>query len=55
MTGEAETFALNPAAIRMSCEAGAIADPEPSWQNDPNLPGAKLSVSPMILSALKLC
>ena len=34
---------------------GARADLDPIWRNDPDIPGAKVNVSPMILYALTLC
>ena len=49
-------FALNPAAIRMADEVGAMADVDPIWRwRDPELPNTKVNVSPMILYALALC
>ena len=48
-------FALNPAAIRMAGQVGAIADLDPIWRwLDPDLPSAKVNVSPMIVYALAL-
>ena len=34
---------------------GARADLDPIWRNDPDILGAKVNVSPMILYALTLC
>ncbi len=51
-----EMFALNPAAIRIADQVGAIADIDPIWRwRDPELPNTKANVSPMILYALELC
>ena len=55
VTNEGEMFALNPAAIVMADGVGAHADLDPIWRNDPNVPNAKVNVSPMILYALALC
>ena len=55
VTESGETFALNPAAIRMAGQAGAMADLDPIWRDDPDLVGAKVNVSPVILYALQLC
>ncbi len=55
VTDKGETFALNPAAIRMADQAGAMADLDPIWRDDPDLVGAKVNVSPVILYALQLC
>ena len=55
VTESGETFALNPAAIRMADQAGAMADLDPIWRDDPDLVGAKVNVSPVILYALQLC
>ncbi|MDE2992990.1 MAG: DUF2511 domain-containing protein [Chloroflexota bacterium] len=55
VTDEGAMFALNPAAIRMAHEVGAMADLDPIWQEHPDMPGAKVNVSPMIVHALALC
>ena len=55
VTDQGDTYALNPAAIRMADRVGAIADLDPIWRDDPETLGAKVNVSPMILYALKLC
>ncbi len=55
VTDQDEMFALNPAAIRMADQAGAMADLDPIWRDDPDLVGAKVNVSPVILYALQLC
>ena len=56
VTDQGEMFALNPAAIRMADQVGAIADLDPIWQwTDPDLPTGRVNVSPMILYALELC
>ena len=55
VTDKDEMFALNPAAILMADRVGARADLDPIWRNDPDILGAKVNVSPMILYALKLC
>ena len=56
VTEQGEMFALNPAAIRMADQVGAIADLDPIWRwLDPDLPTAKVNVSPLILYALELC
>lgn len=55
VTDTGDTFALNPAAIRMADQAGAMADLDPIWRDDPDLVGAKVNVSPLILIALQLC
>ena len=56
VTDKGEMFALNPAAIRMADQVGAMADLEPIWRwRDPDLPTKRMNVSPMILYALKLC
>jgi hypothetical protein len=56
VTDAGEMFALNPAAIRMAGEVGAMADLDPIWRwRDPEFPTAKVNVSPMILYALELC
>ena len=55
-TRNGEMFALNPAAIRMADQVGAMADLEPIWRwRDPDVPTERVNVSPMILYALKLC
>ena len=56
MTDQGEMYALNPAAIRMADQVGAIADLDPIWRwLDPDFPNAKVNVSPMIVYALTLC
>ena len=56
VTENGEMFALNPAAIRMADQVGAMADLNPIWRwLDPDLPNAKVNVSPLILYALQLC
>ena len=55
VTDEGAMFALNPAAIRMAHEVGAMADLDPIWQEHPDMPGVKVNVSPMIVHALALC
>ena len=55
VTATGEMFALNPAAILMAERVGARADLDPIWRNDPDILGAKVNVSPMILYALTLC
>ena len=50
-----DMFALNPAAIQMADQVGAIADLGPIWRNEPDVLGAKVNVSPMILYGLTLC
>ena len=55
VTDQREMFALNPAAIRMADRVGARADLDPIWRDDPDILGAKVNVSPMILYALTLC
>ena len=56
VTENGDMFALNPAAIRMADQVGAIADLDPIWQwSDPDLPTTRVNVSPMILYALELC
>ena len=56
VTDAGDTFALNPAAIGMADQVGAIADLDPIWRwRDPDLPNAKVNVSPLILYALQLC
>ncbi len=56
VTDQGDTFALNPAAIRMADQVGAIADLDPIWQwADPDLPTGRVNVSPMIVYALELC
>ena len=55
VTDAGEMFALNPAAIRMAGRLGAIADLHPIWRNHPDIPDAKVNVSPMILYGLTLC
>ena len=56
VTENGEMYALNPAAIRMADQVGAIADLDPIWQwTDPELPTGRVNVSPMILYALELC
>ena len=48
-----DTFALNPAAIRMADRVGAIADLDPIWRADADILGTRVNVSPMILYALR--
>ena len=55
VTVTGEMFALNPAAILMADRIGARADLDPIWRNDPDILGAKVNVSPMILYGLTLC
>ena len=55
VTDNGEMFALNHAAIRMADRIGARADLDPIWRNHPDIIGAKVNVSPMILYALTLC
>ena len=56
VTDKGEMFALNPAAIRMADQVGAMADLDPIWRwRDPDLQTARVNVSPMILRALQLC
>ena len=55
VTAAGETFALNPAAILMAGRVGALVELGPIWRDHPDIPGAKVNVSPMILHALKLC
>ena len=56
VTDKGDMFALNPAAIRMADQVGAIADLDPIWQwTDPDLPTGRVNVSPMIVYALELC
>ena len=56
VTDMGDTFALNPAAIRMADQVGAIADLDPIWRwRDPDLPNTRVNVSPLILYALQLC
>ena len=55
VTDQREIFALNPAAIRMADRVGAIADLDPIWRDDRDIPGAKVNVSPLILYGLTLC
>ena len=50
-----DMFALNPAAIQMADQVGAIADLGPIWRNEPDILGAMVNVSPMILYGLTLC
>ena len=46
---------MNPAAILMAERVGARADLDLIWRNEPDIPGAKVNISPMILYALTLC
>ena len=55
VTVTGEMFALNPAAILMADRVGARADLDPIWRNHPDILGAKVNVSPMILYGLALC
>ena len=56
VTDTGDMFALNPAAIRMADQVGAMADLNPIWRwRDPDLPNTRVNVSPLILYALQLC
>ena len=55
VTHQDEIFALNPAAILMADQIGAMADLDPIWRDNPDIIGAKVNVSPIILYALALC
>ena len=56
VTDTGDMFALNPAAILIADQVGAIADLNPIWRwNDPEFLNSKVNVSPMILYALALC
>ena len=55
VTVTGDVFALNPAAIRMADRVGARADLDPIWRADPDILGANVNVSPLILYALTLC
>ena len=55
VTDNGEMFALNHAAIRMADRVGARADLDPIWRNHPDIIGAKVNVSPLILYGLTLC
>ncbi|MCY4598341.1 MAG: DUF2511 domain-containing protein [Acidobacteria bacterium] len=55
VTDKGDMFALNPAAILMVDQVGAKPDLDPIWREHPELPGAKVNVSPMIVYALALC
>ena len=56
VTDQGDMYALNPAAIRMADQVGAMADLDPIWQwSDPELPTGRVNVSPLILYALELC
>ena len=55
VTDTGEMFALNPAAILMADQVGAMADLDPIWRDDSDTLGAKVNVSPMILYGLTLC
>ena len=56
VTEKGQMFALNPAAIRMADQVGAIADLDTIWRwRDPEFPNTKANVSPMIRYALALC
>ena len=55
VTDRGDTYALNPAAIRMAEGVGARADLDLIWRDNPNILSAKVNVSPMILYALALC
>ena len=53
MTHRTRIFALNPAAILMADQVGAMADLDPIWRDDPDIIGAKVNVSPMILTSVR--
>ena len=55
VTETGDMFALNPAAIHMAHEVGAVADLDPIWREHPELPGVRVNVSPVIVYALTLC
>lgn len=55
VTDSGEMFALSPTAILMADQVGANADLDPIWRQYPDLAGAKVNVSPMILYGLTLC
>lgn len=55
VTDEGDMFALNPTAIHMAHEVGAMSDLDPIWREHPELPGVKVNVSPVIVYALTLC
>ena len=55
MTDAGDLYALNPAAIRMAERVAAAVDLDPIWRDDPQILGAKVNVSPMILYGLALC
>ena len=56
VTDQGDIYALNPAAIRMADQVGAIADLDPIWRwYDPEYPNARVNVSPMIVYGLALC
>ena len=56
VTDKYNMYALNPAAIRMADQVGAIADLDPIWRwRDPDLPNTRVNISPLILYALQLC
>ena len=55
VTDQGDMFALNPAAILMAERVGAMAALDPIWRNHPDVVGAKVNVSPMIMYALALC
>ena len=55
VTHQDEIFALNPAAILMADQVGAMADLDAIWRDDPEILGAKVNISPMILYGLTLC
>ena len=56
VTATGEMYALNPAAIRMADQVGAMTDLDPIWRwRDPEFMNARVNVSPMILHALQLC
>ena len=55
VTAAGDLYALNPAAILMADRAGAMADLDPIWRDDPEILDAKVNVSPMILYGLTLC
>ena len=56
VTDKGQMFALNPSAIRMADQVGAMTDLDPIWRwRDSEFMNARVNVSPMILHALALC
>ena len=55
VTARSDMFALNSAAILMADRVGAMKELDPIWRDDPEILGAKVNVSPMILYGLALC